>query len=173
MPAPSFLDILTEKIRETLRAEVRAEIQAEVEAKLGRRTSSEPPPAAAGVGTVESWLLTHAGKTVFTAPPSARKAYGGSARTQAPPPPPPLKHARATTAEEIFAFEFLVRHADDKNVDPNAFTEAELKALWRQAALNTHPDRHAQTDGRTQTRMSEAFAEITEAYNGLRALFRD
>lgn len=163
MRAPSFLDILTEKIRDDLRAE----IQAEVEARLSYAANPEPPPAASDV---ESWLLTHTGKTFFARAGAAKKAYTSAPRTRpAPPPPPPKRErraARATTTEQIFAFEFLVRHANDKDVDINAFTESELKALWRQAALNTHPDRNVDSDG-------QVFAEITEAYNSLRTLFKD
>lgn len=188
MGNPSFLDILSKQIRadlrddlrddlrKELRAELEAEIRTEVELKNGHR-----PPQPLPTIDIESWLLTRASKSHFPRTGSARTAYDLH-----PGCPTRPTFARPTAAEETrqvrvaartpadtVALEILARSAQDDDIDPNAFSEAELKSLWRKAALNTHPDRHTYAGARTQAQMSETFAQITEAYNSLRLLFRD
>ncbi len=177
----SFIEVLEAEIRADLRKEIEAEVQSRYGVAPGSRTSPyEVAPSAAvhAAGRLETWLASHVGPITFAR--SSRTAYGSSAKRSTPAPESVLSKPAAqpnastvvrfsaSTAAELFAIEILNRQSPTPLA--SAFTEDELKAVWRKAALKTHPDRFAGADQITQTRMTVLFRELAEAYETLLAL---
>ncbi len=169
----SFIEVLEAEIRADLRQEIEAEVQARY--GLASAPAGEHAPSAAvhAAGRLETWLASHVGPITFSRTAGAQKVYG-SPKKRAPAPPIVLKIEAsaptftATTSAEFFAIEILNQQSASKLAV--SFTEDGLKAVWRKAALKTHPDRFAGADEITQTRMTVLFRELAEAYETLLAL---
>jgi hypothetical protein len=170
----SFIEVLEEQIRTDLRREIEAEVRAEMKSSASAPTESSPA-AEAMAGRFEVWLATHVGRTSF-----ARKAtYAKSgtrpmAREAAPAPAAPVAplepaRVRATTVEEICALELLLRHSGSRL--ETEFTEAQLKSVWRRAALKSHPDRFVAQEALVQLQKAALFRELASAYETLERLF--
>ncbi len=150
----SFIEILEDEIREDLKREMREELE------FARRPVN--PQAIHAAGRLETWLASHVGPVTFKA---ARKPYGEPPKRQSPPPPPPTRAPETT--EEMVAVALLSRHAG--HALSERFTEAELKTVWRKAALKTHPDRFTGADSVTLMRATALFRELASAYELLSA----
>lgn len=178
----SFIEVLEAEIRADLRKEIEAEVLARLggaaHASTGRPSTLESRETQAA-GRFETWLAANVGPITFNRKQTAQARYTGQPRaktaeprTTATPAPTAQPAAptrfHATTAADLFAIEILNRQS------PTAlgasFTEDELKAVWRKAALKTHPDRFVGSDAITQTRMTVLFRELAEAYETLLAL---
>lgn len=150
--AASFFDVLESQIRKELREEL------EREAKTLR---SEFDPNQARAGQFQTWMAAHTEKVVFTAR-SAKDVYG------TPRPRPRTKTqprmTRTLSVEEAIALELLNRYSGSALTE--SFSESDLKAAWRKAAFETHPDRAAAD---LQAQAASLFNEIGLAYTLLKA----
>ncbi len=181
----SFIEVLENEIR----ADLRKEIEAAVAARYGstplatQGSTIERAPSAAihAAGRLETWLASHVGPITFKsnktyAKNAARPATDTAAKTDAASAPASVsvltkladRTFTATTAKELVAIEALNRQSPSP-LSPT-FTEDELKAVWRKAALKTHPDRFASADQITQIRMTVHFRELVAAYEVLLSL---
>lgn len=180
MPSKSFIEVLEEQIRTDLRREVEAEVRAEMEAKAKSSTGPGSRRSAFKAESLETWLATHVSRSSFAkraayAKPSPAETTKASAPVENARPDSTedvttrVQTARATSAEELCALELLVRNSGAK-LRPE-FTEAELKSVWRRAALKTHPDRFCGEERIIQVQKAALFRELASAYDTLRRLF--
>lgn len=177
----SFIEVLENEIRADLRKEIEAELMLRYAGVAGPTTngSTERAPSAAvhAAGRLETWLASHVGPITF----KTGRGYGPSPKprsttasvTAAHTSPSAIKATSsptftAKTAAELFALEIL--NAQSPTALAVTFTETELRAVWRKAALKTHPDRFASADEITQLRMTVLFRELADAYEALLSL---
>ena len=153
----SFIEVLEAEIREDLKREIAAEIASGLE----RERQPKNTQAIHAAGRLETWLASHVGPVTFK---TNRKPYGEPPKRT--PPPPPVTHAVETT-EEMIAVELLSRHSGSALAF--RYTQDELKAVWRKAAMKTHPDRFAGADEITILRATALFRELAAAYELLSA----
>lgn len=176
MKAKSFIEILEEQLRKELRKEIEAEVRAELAREKDQiyfqETQADPTE------NLAARLSAGLKRFTFRARNSAAYPHSRSSQTARPSqpaetaevkPPRPERRIRAETFEALCALELLRRHSGGKL--PECFSEAELKAAWRQAALKTHPDRHMGADASTQAQTAALFRELQTAYSILTALF--
>ena len=181
--AKTFFEVLEEQIRSELRSEIEAEIHSQLRAKLGQvGQDAGTVKAATGdlTGRLESWLATRLETTVFASRAAGAKAYGASpakaGKTSAQPvqaltgqtPSKAQDQYKPESIADLCAAELLRRYGGKLGEE---FTEGQLKTAWRKAALQTHPDRFAQSDAITQARMAIAFRELCNAYEQLLLAF--
>ena len=163
MTEKSFFEVLEEQMRN----EIRAELEREFTAK--QKASKPVDLAEAKAGQFQTWIASHVEKTYFT--PSAKKAYGSTARKgqEAPrasaAPRSQTRPSRELTLEQILSLELVRRHSG-VFLEEN-FNESELKSAWRRAALKSHPDRFEGADQITQARATALFRELSKAYECL------
>lgn len=158
-------------MRTDLRREIEAEVRAEMEAKANPSVKTETTRIEAMAGSLEAWLAAHVGRTSF----GLKATYAKSAARPAPSTPPIEKKAaatrtaRATTVEQLCAVELLSRHSTLRL--ENEFTDAQLKQVWRRAALKSHPDRFTSEESLVQLQKAALFRELASAYETLEHLF--
>lgn len=162
----------TKSFIEVLEDEIRADLRRELESELAQRKTAEHFKASHAAGQFELWMASHVGPVTFktkkTYPAGASKKQPKAAslddETKAFQKPLSSSEPRfqaQTTAEHI-AVELLSRSAGQTL--GALFTEAELKSVWRKAAMKTHPDRFSQADLLEQTRATAHFRELASAY---------
>ena len=186
--AKTFFEVLEEQIRSELRSEIEAEIHSQLRAKLGQvapagqETGTVRQASSDLTGRLETWLATRLETTVFASRAAGAKAYGGqpkAGKTGATSAQPvrALTGQTPAKAQDLFkpeaiadlcAAELLRRYGGRLGEE---FSEGQLKTAWRKAALQTHPDRFAQSDAITQARMAIAFRELCNAYEQLLLAF--
>lgn len=176
MKAKSFIEILEEQLRSELRKEIEAEVRAELAREKDKDGSYETAPDP--TENLAARLSTQLKRFTFKVRNTA--AYPHSRPKQAARPSQPKQNialnpprmerrVRPQTLEALCAFELLRRHSGGNL--PENFSEAELKAAWRHAALKTHPDRHMGADASVQAQTAALFRELQSAYSILTALF--
>lgn len=181
MASKSFLEILADELRQEVRQELRDEVRQQLEeearaksqrdSQAGARRNDSAKVERGLSDQMDIWLRTHfdsvnvskagLGRKAYARPQTARPREESSRNAEA--------RVRIDSADALFALELLRRHG---GVDlGHELTLTELKAAWRRAALKTHPDRFAQDDVIAQARAAARFAELSEAYEMLQALF--
>ena len=85
-----------------------------------------------------------------------------------PPPPPPRPRPRRALSprqqEALDAFVQLGARMDD------AFTEAELRSVFRSLAFRYHPDGHPGSTDAEKAHLSVRFAQLHDAYESLKSV---
>ena len=187
MAAKSFIEILEERIRKEIELEYEGELKSASKSDLtnhsGRATGADfkelrgPAKIAARADRLEVWLATNLEKSEFKNPGKGHKSYASSAQRRNSSVSP---HARAQqaqrvpprsfTADEICALELLQIEC---NIHfSNDFSQSDLKAAWRKAALLTHPDRYAQANTTIQAAMAQKFTALATAFQVLENSFK-